>query len=99
MKVLFSALHFAYFRNFESVVRELAARGHRVHLAADEPESFGGQELVERLAAEHQGITWGWTPAVRDEPWFATAQKVRYALDYVRFLNPRYDDAPKLRLR
>ena len=55
MKVLFAALHLAYYRNFESVVRELAARGHRVHLAADEPEALGGQELAERLAAEYPG--------------------------------------------
>jgi hypothetical protein len=99
MKILFSALHFAYFRNFESVVRELAGRGHQVHLAADEAETFGGQALVERLAAEHDGITWGWTPSVSGEPWFPAAQKIRFALDYVRFLDPRYDDAPKLRLR
>lgn len=99
MKVLFSALHFANFRNFESVVRELAQRGHEVHLAADEAETFGGRELIERLAAEHDGITWGWTPDIGAEPWFATAQKIRSALEYVRFLDPRYDDAPKLRWR
>jgi hypothetical protein len=99
VRVLFSALHFAYFRNFEPVVRALAQRGHAVHLAADEPETFGGQQLVERLAAEYPAVTWGWTPDVEREPWFPAAQKVRYALDYVRFLDPRYDDAAKLRLR
>ena len=99
MKILFSALHFAYFRNFESVVRELAQRGHRVHLAADEREAFGGQPLVERLAAEYDGVTWGFTPPLVEEPWFPAAQKVRYALDYVRFLDPQYENAPKLRLR
>ena len=99
MKVLFSALHFGYFRNFESVITALADRGHRVHLAADEPDIAGGQGLVERLSAAHEGITWGWTPNVQDEPWFVAAQKARYGLDYVRFLDSRYEDAPKLRLR
>jgi hypothetical protein len=99
MKLLFSAPHFAYFRNFESVVRTLAERGHHVHLAADEPETFGGQALVERLAAEHPTVTWGNVPASSDEPWSVFAQKVRYALDYVRFLAPRYADVQKLRLR
>jgi hypothetical protein len=99
MKVLFSALHFGYFRNFESVITALAERGHRIHLAADEPDIAGGQGLVERLAATHDGITWGWTPNVQDEPWFVAAQKSRYGLDYVRFLDSRYEDAPKLRLR
>jgi hypothetical protein len=99
MKVVFSALHFASFRNFESVVHALAERGHHVHLMADETERFGGQALVERLAAQYPNVTWGWTPSPADEPWFAFAQKVRLALDYVRYLDPRYADAPKLRLR
>jgi hypothetical protein len=99
MKVLFTALHFANYRNFESVVRDLAARGHHVHLLADEKESFGGLALVERLAAEHSTITWGWTPSPVEEPWFPVAQKLRFALDYVRYLDPQYAEARKLRLR
>jgi hypothetical protein len=99
MKVVFSALHFASFRNFESVVHGLAQRGHQVHLMADEAERFGGQALVERLAARYPNVSWGWTPSPAEEPWFPFAQKVRLALDYVRYLDPRYADAPKLRLR
>jgi hypothetical protein len=99
MNIVWSALHFASFRNFESVVHALAERGHQVHLMADEPERFGGQALVEGLASQYPNVTWGWTPSPAGEPWFPFAQKVRLALDYVRYLDPRYDDAPKLRLR
>lgn len=99
MRVVFSALHFANLRLFESVVRELADRGHHVLLAADEPETFGGQRLVEVLAAEYPTVSWTWTPLAHDEPWFPVAQKVRFALDYVRFVHRRYADVPKLRLR
>ncbi len=99
MKILFTALHFANYRNFESVIRDLAARGHQVHLLADEKESLGGEALVERLAAEYPAITWGWTPSPAEEPWFPFAQKLRFALDYVRFLDPRYAEAEKLRVR
>jgi hypothetical protein len=99
MTILFTALHFANYRNFESVIRDLAARGHQVHLLADEPEKLGGQALVERLSAEYPAITWGWTPSPEQEPWFRFAQKMRFALDYVRFLDPRYARAEKLRLR
>jgi len=99
MKILFTALHFANYRNFESVIRELASRGHQVHLLADEKESFGGQALAERLAAEFPNTTWGWTPSPAEEPWFPFAQKIRFALDYVRFLDPRYAEAGKLRIR
>jgi hypothetical protein len=99
MKVVFSALHFASFRNFESVVEALAERGHHVHLTADEPERFGGQALVERLAARYPTVTWGFTASPDEEPWFVFAQKVRFAINYVRYLAPRYDEVPKLRMR
>ena len=97
MKILFAALHHAYYRNFESVVRELAARGHSVHLTADEPENLGGRELAERLAAEYPSITWGQLPSLEAEPWFDAARRMRESLDYVRVLDRRYPD--KLRLR
>jgi hypothetical protein len=84
MKILFGALHFAYFRNFESVVAALAERGHRVHLAADEPEELGGRALVERLAARYPGVTYGFAPSLDAEPWFRLARKLRFGRDYVR---------------
>jgi hypothetical protein len=99
MKVLFSALHLAYFRNFESVIRGLAARGHHVHLTADETEGMGGRDLAERLAAEHPTVTWDMLPSLEDEPWYDAARKLRVGLDYVRALEPRYASSPKLRLR
>ena len=97
MKVLFAALHLAYYRNFESVVRRLAECGHAVHLTADEPETLGGRELAERLAAQYETVTWGHLPSLEAEPWFDAARRLRESLDYVRVLDPRYPD--KLRLR
>ena len=99
MKVVLTALHFANLRIFEPVIRELAQRGHEVVLAADEHETFGGQALVESLAREYPTVSWTWAPLAHDEPWFPVARKVRFALDYVRFVHRRYADAPKLRLR
>jgi hypothetical protein len=99
VKILFTALHFANFRLFEPVICELAKRGHDVVLAADEEETFGGRALVERLAASYAGVTFGSVASAADEPWLPFAQKVRWALDYVRFCAPRYADVPKLRLR
>jgi hypothetical protein len=99
VKVLFTALHFANLRIFEPVIRELAERGHTVVLAADERETFGGHGLVQTLATEYPTVRWAWAPLAHDEPWFPVAQKVRFALDYVRFVHRRYADAPKLRLR
>ena len=84
MKVLFGALHFAYFRNFESVIVSLAERGHQVHLAADEPEDLGGRALVERLAGRYPQVTCGFAPSLDAEPWFRLARKLRIGRDYVR---------------
>ena len=98
MKVLFAALHLAYYRNFDSVIRALAAAGHSVHLTGDEPEGMGGQQLAERLAAEFPGcVTWDLLPSLETEPWFDGTRRLRVALDYVRVLDRRYP--LKLRLR
>ena len=99
MKLLITALHFGSFRNFESVLIDLVAQGHSLHLAADEAETFGGHALVERLAASYPHVTYGSVPSAGHEPWMPFAQKVRYALDYARFREPRYAEVSKLRLR
>ncbi len=51
MKYLFFARHFTYLRNFESVVRSLAERGHQVHIAAERDEEFGGRGMIDLLAS------------------------------------------------
>ena len=91
MNVLFAALHHAYFRNFESVVRELAARGHTVHLSGEEAESMGGRPLAERLAAECPGVTWDLAPSLESEPWYDAVRRMRVALDYVRLVDEEHE--------
>ena len=98
VKILFIARHFAYFRNYESVIETLAARGHAVHLAAERGEELGGRDMVERLAAAHPGISIGWVPQ-RDDRWALFATKLRLTIDYLRYLEPAYDTTPKLRAR
>jgi hypothetical protein len=98
MKVLFAALHLGYFRNFESVICQLAERGHSVHLTGDESEGFGGEALARRLASAYPTrVTWDQLPSLEGEPWFDAARRLRLGLDYVRVLGPQH--APKLRSR
>lgn len=99
MRILFAALHNGYFRNLESVVDELARRGHEIHLGAERHESaLGGQCIVERLARAHPGITHGRTSR-RERRWFFLASKIRLSLDYLRYLEPPYEQTPALRQR
>jgi hypothetical protein len=99
MRVLFAALHFGYFRNYEPAIVQLAARGHDVHLAADVHDVMGGQALVERLASEHRGVTWGMTPPVDRWPWARAVRQVRHGLECLRFAAPMYDEQLKYRVR
>ena len=98
VKILFIARHFAYFRNYESVIETLATRGHALHLAAERGEELGGRDMVERLAAAHPGISIGWVPQ-REDRWALFATKLRLTIDYLRYLEPAYDTTPKLRAR
>ena len=99
MRILFAALHYGYFRNLESVVDELAGRGHHVHLTAERQDSaLGGREIVERLASRHGTVTVGMMPR-RERAYFFLASKIRLSLDYLRYLRPEYAATPALRRR
>jgi hypothetical protein len=99
MKILFLARHFSYLRLFESAVIELAERGHSIHLSADREEAMGGATLVERLASRYPNVTVGWTPGRETGAWADLSKKLRLGIDYLRYLDPRYANAPKLRSR
>ncbi|MGE0444154.1 MAG: hypothetical protein AB7P99_02925 [Vicinamibacterales bacterium] len=99
MRIALSLVHFAGLRNFEPVVRELAARGHAVHLSAEEEDRLGGEALARRLADEYPAITWDYVPPFDAEPAHLTASALRVGLDLVRFSDRRYGDSPKLRRR
>jgi hypothetical protein len=97
--VLFIARHFTYFRNFDSVVEALAARGHQVHLAADHHEEQGGRELVDRLARRHPGVSVGVAPMREFGRYTRLSRALRLGLDYLRYSDPRYESMPKIRQR
>ncbi len=100
MRILFLVRHYTYLRNFESAVLELTRRGHDVHVSADKWELLGGDQLVRRLAAESGGrLTFGWTKGRDSGAWVEMTRRLRLALDYLRFVDPLYDDTPHLRAR
>ena len=101
MKVLFLARHYTYFRNFESVLHELAARGHTLHLAVEHHhESFGGLQMVEALAQQYPAVTYGQAPSRDPESdWSWVATRLRLGFDYLRYQHSMFDRAPALRQR
>lgn len=99
MKILFLGRHFTYFRNFETVLRELASRGHHLHLAVEQDEALGGTKLVRSLVDEFPNVTAGLLPDRAEDDWTWTATRLRLGLDYLRYQHPVFDRAYKLRER
>jgi hypothetical protein len=99
MNILFLGRHYTYFRNFESVLRGLAARGHAIHLAVERDESLGGLPMVEALAAKFPSITYGEAPGRADDDWSWVLNRLRLGLDYLRYQQPVFDGAYTLRAR
>ena len=100
MRVLFLGRSCAYFRNFDSVIRELAGRGHSVHLAVERDDAAGGQQLVDALTSDLSNVTSGEAPTrTEEDDWSWVASRLRLGLDYLRYQHRLFDDAPKLRDR
>lgn len=99
MKILCCLLHFGYYRNFESVIRELARRGHRVHVAAERGGDDRAREHVDALAREYPAITVGTLPPREPDGFSELAQRLRLGYDYLRYLEPAYRGMPGLRMR
>jgi hypothetical protein len=99
MTVLFFMRSTVYVRNFESTLRRLAERGHQVHVVADTHEFLDPSDLIGRLCRQYPGITHSGPPRPQAPYWTRLGVEFRKAIDYVRYLEPEYGDAPKLRMR
>ena len=99
MKILFLGRRYLYFRNFDSVIQELAARGHHIHLAAERDDIEGRPAIVDELLRACPTVTCGDAPSRPDDDWSWVADRLRLGLDYLRYQHPLFDDAPKLRAR
>jgi hypothetical protein len=98
MKILFLARRYSYYRNYDSVIRSLAARGHVLHLAVDR-ENDEGLPLIQRLAAFSSNITYEELPPKSGDDWTWLAGRLRHGIEHLRYQHPMFDDTPKLRAR
>jgi FkbM family methyltransferase len=93
MRVLFILKQTGYVRHFDTVIEALAARGHVVRVAGQDeeplPEALASLENVYRVSC----------PKKRGDAWRDYASLLRRGADYLRYLEPAYRGATKLRAR
>lgn len=99
MKVLFFMRSTVYVRNFDSTLRLLAERGHYVHVAAERHEVLDTTDLIGRLSRQYPTITYSSPPSPQVPQWVNLGVEARKAIDYLRYLEPEFREARKLRLR
>jgi hypothetical protein len=99
VKVVFSMRHLGFARLFEPVLRALPARGHALVVAAERRGGTSLAEPVASIARDYASIQWHPEVSLTRTPWSELGTAVRLWLDYLRFLEPRYHDTPKLRAR
>jgi hypothetical protein len=101
MRILFLMRNAGYVNHYESTLRLLAERGHRIFLAARRKKSrdpLDWSPSLERLCREYPQITIHSVPLRKDQ-WAALAEAARALRTYSRYLHPRYEIAHTLRNR
>jgi hypothetical protein len=83
---------------YESVLRALAAGGHDIEILANRRDTIGSGIDPEHLLDDLPQVRWSWED-LRPHAWTELAAAVRIWLDYLRYFEPRYTDAPRLRQR
>ena len=93
LRILFSMRNYWYVRHFESVISELASRGHNLHLLAERPtneQAPDWHEAAAALAASTPGVTFESAPRADEDDWYDLRLMLRLGLDYARFMRPEY---------
>ena len=103
MRILFAATHLGFLRNFESTLALLAERGHQVHIVTDRrqvADAIDGAPIIERLTARYpRAFTIEVLQFSKRHAWYGFATAVREGRNYWRYLDPAFDQSPKLRAR
>jgi hypothetical protein len=96
MRVLVHVTLTTMLRHFEGVLLSLADRGHTIRIASSERRAAVAPPAA--LAA-HERITFVSCPGHRSDGWARHILEMRSLRDYLRYLEHRFDEAPKLRAR
>jgi hypothetical protein len=99
LSILFSLVHPGYLRNFDSSIRALSERGHRVQLLFAHHRK--AEDVGERCWTNN-ATKYGIGYHVRSFPptfWAEWARWIRAVRDYVRYFRPEFRHTTKLRRR
>jgi hypothetical protein len=98
MRILFIARRFSYLKNFEAPILQFARRGHAVHLVALIGEGkLEGTAMVERWAECEPKITFErLSRPTAHEGKSGLSARISMMVDYLRYLDPAYQEAQGL---
>ena len=82
-------------RHFEGVLLALADRGHTIRIASSARRDVAPPAAL----AGHERIAFVSCPGYRSDAWTYHILEMRALRDYLRYLDERFDGAPKLRAR
>ncbi len=101
MRILFFLAHAGHLRNFRSTVAELGDRGHDVHVALDRRPKKAQRAQVRALDGRRVRMPGFGPPGpiARQDRLAGGRHTFRAALDYMRFLDPEFDQTPTYRAR
>jgi hypothetical protein len=94
MKYLFVLNHALYLRNYGGVLHALSEAGHDIDVAFTVTRP-GDAELFRRVFSGRENIRLI-EPPERTGWWWAAVDPIRALRDYVHYLQPAFDDAPRL---
>src|SRR4051812_47916173 len=99
MKILLVIKNTANLRTIVPVVELLAERGNDVRIACRDIKSTESNAVLQELVAGHPQISLVKHPFYRSPGWSEVADALRRTIDVLRYSEPVYRDAPKLRAR
>lgn len=104
-RIVFFMRNWGYMRNFSSVIRLLAERGHRIRVVFDTPKVTDTEKAalstIEQLKSPPFGVEFDELapPEKRGNLYRSLTIYIRLCQDYLRYLDQRYAKASKLRER
>ncbi len=97
-KIFFLMRHSGYIRNYDSVIDEFAKRGYEVRLGIAKMNKMYPHERVEAFVSSIHGVSYCLLPYFVSR-WDGAKKLVRRLQDYLRYLDPKYERAVKLKER